>query len=92
MMDEDLYNLNRELRGLRNDKKMTENAVLSEINRWSDLIKNGMGEDMNNVLTGKTKVKLPLKDRIKFKLSRLFKKKKEDVTIDPMYGIREFNV
>ncbi len=52
------YELNRELRGWKNDKIMTERAVDFEKNRWADLIKGEMGNDIDDVLSGKKKVRL----------------------------------
>jgi len=62
------YELNRELRGLKNDKLMTERAVESEKNRWAEILKGSTGQDIKDVLSGKKKVKLTFNEVIKYKL------------------------
>jgi hypothetical protein len=61
------YELNRELRGLKNDKIMTERAVDSEKNRWAELLKGELGQDMKDVLSGKKKVKLSFKEKMNYR-------------------------
>ena len=68
------YELNRELRGLKNDKTMTERAVESEKNRWAEMLKGSVGEDIKDVLSGKKKVKLTFNEVINYKL-RFYKNK-----------------
>ena len=43
------YELNRELRGLKNDKIMTERAVDSEKNRWAEMLKGSLGKDIEEI-------------------------------------------
>lgn len=81
------YELNRELRGWKNDKIMTERAVEFEKNRWAEMLKGNIGQDIKDVLSGKKKVKLTFKEvlryKIKFyknKIKKLFTKN-EDNTI-----------
>lgn len=81
------YELNRELRGWKNDKIMTERAVEFEKNRWAEMLKGDIGQDIKDVLSGKKKVKLTFKEvlryKIKFyknKIKKLFTKN-EDNTI-----------
>ena len=62
------YELNRELRGWKNDKIMTERAVDFEKNRWADLLKGEMGKDIDDVLSGKKKVKLTFNEVLNYKL------------------------
>ena len=72
-MDDDAYVLNRELRMLNNDKKMTERAVDSEKNRWAEMLKGSMGNDINDVLSGKVKIKPINKKSFKYKLKKFFR-------------------
>jgi hypothetical protein len=65
------YNLQREIRGLKNDKLMSERAVNYEKNKWANLLSGEMGKDINDVLSGKVKVKLSWKERYKYKIKRL---------------------
>lgn len=68
------YELNRELRGLKNDKIMTERAVDFEKNRWAEMLKGEVGQDIKDVLSGKKKVKLTFNEVINYKL-RFYKNK-----------------
>ena len=68
------YELNREARGLKSDKIMTERAVNFEKNRWAELLKGEVGQDMKDVLSGKKKVKLSLKEKL-FYTFRFYKNK-----------------
>ena len=61
--------LNREVRGLRNDKIMTERAVDFEKNRWAELLKGEVGQDIKDVLSGKKKVKLTFKEKLHYSLN-----------------------
>ena len=72
-MDDNEYVLNREVRMLNNDKKMTERAVESEKNRWAELLKGEMGNDINDVLSGKVKIKPINKKSFKYKLKKFFR-------------------
>jgi hypothetical protein len=62
------YELTRETRGLKNDKMMTERAVEFERNKWAELLKGSMGEDIKDVLSGKKKVKLTFNEVLNYKL------------------------
>ena len=64
----------REVIHLRNDKRMTERALLSQRNEWDRLLKGSLGKDMNDVLSGKKKVKLSFKEKMNDRI-RLFKNK-----------------
>ena len=63
-MDSELY---RELRGLHADRLMTERAVSSEQNRWAELLKGSIGQDMNDVLSGKKIVKFTKREIFRYK-------------------------
>ena len=62
------YELNRELRGWKNDKIMTERAVEYEKNRWAEMLKGDVGKDIKDVLSGKKKVKLAFNEIINYKI------------------------
>ena len=62
------YELTRETRGLKNDKIMTERAVEFERNRWAEMLKGSMGEDIKDVLSGKKKVRLTFNEVLNYKL------------------------
>ena len=64
----------REVVHLRNDKKMTERALMSQRNEWNRLLNGSLGKDMEDVLSGKKKVKLSFKERLNYKI-KLFKNK-----------------
>ena len=75
------YETNRELRGLKNDKIMTERAVESEKNRWAEKLRGNVGKDMHDVLSGKKRVKLTFSEKIHYsyiyyknKIKKMFNK------------------
>lgn len=68
------YELTRETRGLRNDKIMTERAVDYEKNRWAEMLRGNLGKDIDDVLSGKKKVRLTFNEVINYKL-RFYKNK-----------------
>jgi hypothetical protein len=47
---------------------MTERAVNFEKNRWAELLKGDVGQDMKDVLSGKKKVKLSFKEKVYYTL------------------------
>lgn len=79
------YELNRELRGWKNDKIMTERAVDFEKNRWADLLKGEMGKDIDDVLSGKKKVKLTFNEVLNYKLKFYKNKIKKMFSKDEEY-------
>jgi hypothetical protein len=81
------YELNRELRGWKNDKIMTERAVESEKNRWAEMLKGNVGEDIKDVLSGKKKVKLTFNEVINYKLKFYKNKIKKMFTKNEEYSI-----
>ena len=68
---------NREKRALDNDRLMSRRALNFQQRRIAEELLGDMGKDMDDVLSGKVKVKLPLLMRIKYKinfwLNKLFK-------------------
>ena len=74
MSEISLFQINREIRGLNNDKKITELAVKSQQIKWAELLKGNVGKYINDVLSGKVKVKLTFGEIISQKL-RNYKKK-----------------
>lgn len=56
--------MNKEMVGLKSDKNRYKIELLSEQDKIASMLSNGMGEDINNVLNGKVKVKLTLKEKI----------------------------
>ena len=68
------YELTRETRGLKNDKMMTERAVEFERNRWAEMLRGNLGKDIDDVLSGKKKVRLTFNEVINYKL-RFYKNK-----------------
>jgi hypothetical protein len=53
---------------------MTERAVNFEKNRWAELLKGEVGQDMKDVLSGKKKVKLSFKEKLYYTF-RFYKNK-----------------
>ena len=80
------YELNRELRGWKNDKLMTERAVESEKNRWAEMLNGELGKDIKDVTSGNKKVKLTFNEVLNYKLrfyknkiKKMFKKNEEHI-------------
>ena len=67
--------LTRELDGLSNDRKMTNLAVDSKKREIAEMLSSGgMGYDMKEVLSGRRKIEVPKKERVKFKIISFFKR------------------
>ena len=68
---------NREKRASDNDRLMSRRALNFQQRRIAEELLGDMGKDMDDVLSGKVKVKLPLLMRIKYKINfwidKLFK-------------------
>jgi hypothetical protein len=64
----------REKRALDNDRLMTRRALNIQQNQIAMDLQNGMGQDMMDVLSGKIKVKLSFKERIRYKIKFFLKK------------------
>ena len=60
---------NREKRALDNDRLMSRRAINFQQRRIAEELLGDMGKDMDDVLSGKGKVKLPLLMRIKYKIN-----------------------
>lgn len=65
------YELSRELRGYENDKRMTERAVQSEQLKWKEKLMNEMGKDIDDVISGKVKVKLSFREKLHYKIRKI---------------------
>ena len=81
------YELNRELRGWKNDKLMTERAVDSEKNRWANMLRGSVGQDIKDVLSGKKKVKLTFNEVLNYKLKFYKNKIKKMFTKNEEYSV-----
>lgn len=60
---------NREKKALDNDRLMSRRALNFQQRRIAEELLGDMGKDMDDVLSGKVKVKLPLLMRIKYKIN-----------------------
>lgn len=65
------YELSREIRGYENDKRMTERAVQSEQLKWKEKLMNEMGKDIDDVISGKVKVKLSFREKLHYKIRKI---------------------
>ena len=66
--------LDKELRGLRNDKKMTERAIDCQKQEMLKQLKGEMGDDMMAVLNGEKIVELGKLEKKKFQIKLFFRK------------------
>lgn len=71
-MDNESFELNRELRELNLDRDKYKTELTNEQYRIANLLKNEMGKDIQDVLSGKVKVKLSFKERIKYFFDKIF--------------------
>lgn len=73
-MNDNTYELNKELRGLKNDRKMTERSIAFQQTEIANKLKGEMGNDMMDILNGNKKIEIPLKQKVKFRIKRFFDK------------------
>lgn len=66
MSDLDLV---REARGLKNDKIMTNRLLDEEQQTMKNSLMGDLGKDMDDVLSGRVKIKLSWKEKIKYKVN-----------------------
>jgi type III secretory pathway lipoprotein EscJ len=66
--------LDKELRGLRNDKKMTERVIDCQKQEMLKQLKGEMGNDMMAVLNGEKIVELGKLEKKKFQIKLFFRK------------------
>ena len=65
--------IEKELRSLKGEQQMTEQAIRGVQSQMVSRLKNGMGEDMKKVLNGETKIKLPLSRKVSYKIKSFLK-------------------
>ena len=61
--------LNREVKNLENDKKMSILAIKNEQEKMARMLRGSMGKDIDDVLSGKVKVKLSFFEKMKYKIN-----------------------
>lgn len=65
------YELNKELRGLKNDQKMSERNITHQQENIANKLKGEMGKDMMDVITGKKKITISKWNNFKFSIKRI---------------------
>jgi len=65
--------LDMEIRSLESERRMGEVELKSHQSRMADMLNGSMGEEIMNVLSGKQKVKLPFRKRLKYKIDGILK-------------------
>lgn len=68
------WEINRELKEIEKEKEIFSNELSKQRNYISNMLLNEMGEDINNVLNGKVKVKLSWKEKMGYKIKNFFNK------------------
>lgn len=63
--------ISRELNGLMNDRLMTDRTIKAQQDKWSKMLNGSVGSDINGVLSGEVKIKLPLRIKIKYWFNNL---------------------
>ena len=71
---EDNIDLGLELRGLKNDKLMTERLVECQKNEMVGRLKGKMGEDLKAVLNGERQVELGKLEKAKYKFRNFLRR------------------
>lgn len=71
MMAMETWNIERELKGLEKDRELSEKALESHKERYAQMMREGIGEDIDAVLSGKRTVKLSFKERVKYRTRRI---------------------
>ena len=66
--------LKKELDGIERDRLNYQVELDNEKKKMEFLLKNGMGKDIDNVINGKEIVKIPFKDRLKYKINNFLNK------------------
>lgn len=64
--------LNRELKGLQSDRKQYEDELKNKREKMAYFLRNELGEDIDDVLNGKVKVKLTFKEKVKRFIDKIF--------------------
>ena len=67
-MENNNCQINRELDELNKEKYYNKLSLEREQERLSNLFKNGMGSDIDNVLSGQEIVKLTFYEKVKYKI------------------------
>ena len=65
----DKAELNREIKNLENDKRMSVLAIKNEQEKMARMLRGSMGKDIDDVLSGKVKVKLSFFEKMKYKIN-----------------------
>lgn len=71
---EDNVDLGLELRGLKNDKLMTERLIECQKNEMVGRLKGKMGEDLIAVLNGERQVELGKLEKVKYKFRNFLRR------------------
>ena len=66
--------LSRELREYENEKKMDERVLNAERQKIAMMLKGEMGQDIKNVLSGKTKIALTRKEKMHYRMRNFSQK------------------
>lgn len=66
------FELNRELKGLQSDRKQYKDELKNKREKMAYFLRNELGEDIDNVLNGKVKVKLTFKEKLKRFIDKIF--------------------
>lgn len=66
------FQIRKELEELNREKELSKLSLEKEQMRIVGLIKNGLGDDINNVLSGKEIVQLSFFEKVKYKIKYFF--------------------
>ena len=66
------FQLNRELKCLQSDRESYKIDLKNQQEKYAYFLRNELGEDIDNVLNGKVKVKLSFKEKLKYFIDKIF--------------------
>lgn len=66
------FELEREIRTLNSEIEKSASAIEGRRNKYAEMLLGDMGKDIDAVLSGKVKVKLSFKDKVKYKIRGFF--------------------
>lgn len=73
-MEENIVELNKELKELEKDKILFEYELKQEQDKIQHALLGEMGKDIDAVLSGKQVIDMPFKEKAKYKIKHIFEK------------------
>lgn len=68
------FQIDRELKGLQSDREMYQHELKKQQENYAYFLRNELGEDIDDVLNGKKKIRLSFKEKFKYKFNYIINK------------------